>query len=229
METAARVLVGKTRTIPVVMATSIDPAGAGLVRSLAAPGTNVTGMTGQTDEVAAKQVELIAELLPATRRIGLLYQPGWAGTEGVRRRAESAARAKGLELLALPVADAAGARDAAQRLVAARADAVIVYDTPGLVRLTGEFAPLLHQAHLPLVNYGNDPAQRPVLGFGQDFIAQMRESADFIDAIFRGAKAAELPVRQATRFVLKVDLRVARELGIVVPQAILLRADEVIE
>jgi putative ABC transport system substrate-binding protein len=232
LETAARVLVRKTRTIPIVMATSIDPVGAGLVRSLAAPGTNVTGMTGQTDEAVAKQVELIAELLPAARRIGVLFDPGWADAESGRRHAERAARAKGLDVLALPLGDAASARDAAQRLVVARVDAVIVFETPGTHRLAGEFGPLLRQARLPVVTGGTPaghPAQRPVLRFGQDHAAQFRESADFIDAIFRGAKASELPVRQARRFVLQVDLGVARELGVVVPRAILLRADEVIE
>jgi putative ABC transport system substrate-binding protein len=231
LETAARVLVGKTRRIPIVMATSIDPVGAGLVRSLAAPGTNVTGMTGQTDEVVAKQVELISELLPAARRIGLLFDPGWAGAEGVQRHAERAGRAKGLVVLALPFTDAVTAREAVQRLVAARADAVIVYETPGTWRLAGDFGPLLRQARLPVstLGAGEHPALRPLLRFGQDLLAQIRESADFIDAIFRGAKASDLPVRQATRFLLKVDLGVARELGIVVPQAILLRADEVVE
>jgi putative ABC transport system substrate-binding protein len=228
LQTAAQVLVTKTRTIPIVMATSIDPVGAGLVKSLAAPGTNVTGMTGQTDEVVAKQVELLVELMPGARRIALLFDLGWAGEASARAHAERAARVTGRSLTLAPVTDADSVYAAVQRMVAEGVGGVVIFPTPGVHRLAGEIGPALRRARMPSVG-GGVASLSAVIDFGQDYADQYRQSADFIDQIFRGAKPADLPVRQATRYVLGVNLKAARELGIDVPRSILVRADKVIQ
>lgn len=230
LETGARVLVTKTKTIPIVLATSIDPIGAGLIMGLQVPGTNVTGMTGLSDAIAAKQVELLAELLPGATRIALLFDQAWAGGPEASGFAEQAARARGLALTLAPVSDEDSVHKAVRQMVADGVNGVVVFPSPGIGRLGSEIGAALRRARLPVVG-GNVPHPMlvPVIDFGQDLMDQFRQSADFVDQIFRGAKPANLPVRQATRFVLNVNLKAARELGIEVPRAILLRADRVIE
>jgi putative ABC transport system substrate-binding protein len=226
LETAAKVLVTKTRTIPIVLATSIDPVAAGLVHSLARPGTNVTGMMGQTDQLVVKQVELLVELVPRTRHIALLIDPNWAGLERSRQFARQAASAKGLALTIVPVSDDAGVRAAFAQFERQRIDAVIVGSSPGAIRLAAEIQRGALRLRLPVAGHVQSGA---VLEYSQDFVDQWRQSADFIDQIFRGANPAELPVRQALRYVVSVNLQAARHIGLTVPQSILLRADRVIE
>ncbi len=226
LETVAKVLVAKTRSIPIVLSTSIDPVAAGLVKSLARPGTNVTGMVGLTDQLMAKQVELLAELAPRTRRIALLLDPQWAGVQSTRQFAATAAQAKGLALDVVTVVSEADVRAAFARLDKERVDGLVVAPTPGTLKL----GPAIRQGalalRLPVVGFVQQGA---VAEYNQDFADQWRQSADFIDAIFRGADPAELPLRQSTRFVLSVNLPAAQAIGLKLPQSILLRADKVIE
>lgn len=231
LETAAVTLASKTRTIPIVMATSIDPVAAGLVRSLAAPGTNVTGMTGQGAEVVVKQVELLNELVPNARRIALLFDRLGPGSAEALRYAEQAAQAKGLTLMQAPVTDSASVGSNVRRMQAEHVGGVVLFPSPRVQRLAGDIGFELQGARLPIVGGGAvvHPDLVRVADYGQDFADQFRQSADYIDRILRGAKPADLPVRQATRFVLSVNVNAARELGITVPAMILLRADKVIE
>ena len=226
LETAARAFVARTKTIPVVMATSIDPVGAGLVKSLARPGTNVTGMSGLTDQLVAKQVELLAEIVPGARRIGLLVDPQWPSEPRTQELAAAAARTKGLALTVAPASDAEGVRAAFARFEKEGVGGVVESPTPTWLRLGREVHIEVLRLRLPVVGWLESGA---VLSYSADYKDTVRQSADFIDAIFRGANPADLPVRQATRFLLSVDLALARTIGLKLPQAVLVRADKVIE
>lgn len=227
LETGARVLVTKTRTIPIVLATSLDPVAAGLVHSLARPGTNVTGMSGQTDQLVAKQLELLNQLVPGLRRAALLADPQWAGAAKSVQYGRDAARHLGLEAFELGTAgDEAGVRAAFARFERERIGAVVIASSPGMARLGPLIAQEARRLRLPVAGLA---AAGAVIEYRQDFIDQFRQSADFIDAIFRGADPAELPVRQASRFVLRIDRGAAKALGLNLPQSLLLLADEVIE
>ncbi len=130
LETGARVLVTKTKTIPIVLATSIDPIGAGLIMSLQFPGTNVTGMTGLSDAIAAKQVELLAELLPGATRIALWFDQAWAGGPEANGFAEQAARARGLALTLAPVSDEDSVHKVVRQMFADGVTGVVVFPSP---------------------------------------------------------------------------------------------------
>jgi putative ABC transport system substrate-binding protein len=226
LETAANVAVTRTRSIPIVLATSVDPVAAGLVDSLARPGTNVTGMANMADLLTAKQVELLAELVPQARRIALLIDSRWAGVQATQQHATAAARVRGLAMEVVPVAHAAEVRAAFVRFGRERVDALAVATTPGTYRLGPEIRQGALSLRMPVVGFVEQGA---VAEYSPDFLDQFRESADFIDAIFRGANPAELPIRQATRFLLSVNPQAARAIGLTLPQSVLLRADRVIE
>jgi putative ABC transport system substrate-binding protein len=227
LETGAKVLVTKTRTIPIVLATSLDAVAAGLVHSLARPGTNVTGMSGQTDQLVAKQLELLVQLVPGLRRAALLADPQWAGVAQSAQYGRDAARHLGLDAFELGMAeDEAGVRAAFARFERERVGAVVVASSPGTARLGPLIAQQALRLRLPVAGLA---AAGAVIEYRQDVIDQFRQSADSIAAIFRGADPAALPVRQASRFVLRVDRNAARALGLMLPQSLLLQADEVVE
>lgn len=183
-------------------------------------------MAGMTDQLTLKQIELLAELAPRSRRIALMLDPQWAGVQSTRQFAAAAAQAKGPALEVVPVVHAADVRAAFARWEKERIDGLVVAPTPGTIKLGPEIRQGALGLRLPVVGLVQQGA---VVEYSQDFADQYRQSADFIDAIFRGADPAELPIRQATRFVLSVNRPAAQAIGLKLPQAILLRADKVIE
>jgi len=226
VETSALVMAAKTKTIPIVLYSSIDPVAAGLVKSLARPGTNVTGMSGQYDEIIAKHVELLHELVPKASRVSMLSDPFWAARESYERYAYGAAKAKGLSLSIVHVKDASDVKQAFSQFEKHRPDGLLVATTG----LTWNLMDTIHEGArrlgLPSVGYA---IRGGLMSYGVNIFANLRESADFVDRILKGAKPADLPVRQATKYDLIVNMKTAREIGLKIPQSILLRADQVIE
>ena len=225
IETTARILRQRTDRIPIVMLISIDPVAAGLVQSLARPGTNVTGMSGQFDAIVAKWIEALLELVPRARRIAYLTDPGWSSSvKGVLQQA-AAARGIELELLAIG-ADAQSAQQALRELEARPPDGLIVPIQGGTLAHAGAIRAVVRRQRLPTV--GLLPAGS-VVQIGPDFAASARESADFVDGILRGARPADLPVRQATNYEVTLNAAMAREIGVDLPLALRVRATRVIE
>jgi len=225
IETTARILRQRTERIPIVMLISIDPVAAGLVLSLARPGTNVTGMSGQFDAIVAKWIEAVLELVPRARRIAYLADPGWSGS--VKGVLQQAAGARGVELELLTIgADAQSAQLALRELETRPPDALIVPIQGGTLAHAGAIRTVVRRLRLPAV--GLLPAGS-VVQIGPDFVASARESADFVDRILRGARPADLPVRQATIFEVTVNAAQAREIGVELPLALRVRATRVIE
>ena len=220
-----------TRTIPIVMASSGDPVGAGLVASLARPGGNVTGLSVLGFEIVGKQIELLKEIVPEVSRMAVLGNPTsqevyplWLGQVKV------AARSLGVQLQTL---EARGPDDFE------RAFAAMTRERAGALFVLGDGMFLLHRTRIAeLAAKHRLPAMYPVRGFvdagglmvyGPSPHDSFRRAATYVDKILKGAKPADLPVEQATKFELVINLKTAKALGLTIPQSVLVRADEIIQ
>lgn len=215
-----------TQTVPIVMAGSGDPVASGLVRSLARPGGNVTGVAALGPELAAKSIELLCELRPGLRRLGVLAHATDIFTPSMLAAVTQAAAVLGLELQVERVLAPGRYAAAFERWRRQRIDALFVQPSlPG-----APAAELALQQGLPSCSFVRSfVEQGGLLAYANDLEEIARLVVDTADRILRGASPAQLPVQQNTRFDLLLNLRTARSLGIAIPQSLLLRADEVIE
>jgi len=218
-----------TTTIPIVMPVYNDPVRAGLVTSLARPGGNITGLTSLSNELPGKWVELIKEALPRVSRLAVLLDP--AGDASPPQSSEAAARALGIRLLVLKVGHADGLEPALAEARKKNADALIALGSPFVYAHRTRIVELAAKHRLPTVY-----AQREyvvgaggLMSYGADFHHQFRRAATYVDKILKGAKPADLPVEQPTKFELVINLKTAKALGLTIPPSVLARADEVIE
>jgi putative ABC transport system substrate-binding protein len=221
-----------TERVPIVMVASAEPVAIGLVRSFSRPGGNVTGLTWDHGfESAVKQVELVREALPRVRRIALLWDASDSVHPIYARYYEQAATQVGLEVLSLGVRQSTEFSPAFDKMLAAKVEALIVLPSAQLT--LPHRATILSQAvkhRLPAMTgpvYLDHPGALLIWAPSQTHVPQ--RTAAFVDRILKGANPAELPIEQPDRYLLHVDLRVARSLGITIPQGVLLRADKIIE
>ncbi len=218
-----------TATIPIVMASSGDPEASGLVASLARPGGNVTGLTFFNPELAAKRFELLKEILPSLTEVGLLLNPANPINEPIVPAIRLTAQALRLELHPFGVREPAEFEGAFVAMAAKRVGAVVVIDDATLIANAPALARLALQQRLPSGGWPDYAVAGGLIGYGVSFPDMFRRSATFVDKILKGTKPSDLPVERATKFETIVNLRVAKALGLDMPTAILLRADEVIE
>jgi putative ABC transport system substrate-binding protein len=220
-----------TTTIPIVMGNSIDPVGAGLVASLARPGGNVTGFTQDTgDEINGKRLELLKETLPNLSRLGFLFNPDVAINRSRLTSMRDVARALGLTLVPVEARGLDALEQAFAIMVRERAQAFVVQGDGVLFNYRGQVGVMALRDRLPAITGPREFAEAGLLlAYGADIRDLYRRSAIFVDKIFRGAKPADLPVEQPTKFELVINLKTAKALGINVPPTLLTRADEVIE
>jgi putative ABC transport system substrate-binding protein len=219
-----------TNTIPVVMAASGDPVGSGIVTSLARPGGNVTGLSSGITESFAKRVELLAELLPGLKRIAAILNMGNPVVPPQWSIVEASARSLGVEAQLLDVRrpeDLQAAFDAAAKR---RAEALVV----GLDGVTQAnlrpIAELAARQRLPSIYPANDYVKvGGLMTYGSSDFHMYHRAAAFVDKIFKGAKPADLPVEQPTKWEFVINLKTAKALGVTIPQSLLLRADQLIE
>jgi len=218
-----------TSTIPIVMALVSDPVGSGLVASLAHPGGNVTGLTNQTVDLAAKRLQLLKEAIPGARRVVVIFNPESPPNSTIIRRLKEAAPGIGVELRLISARKAEDIRSAFAGLSRSNVDALFIVDDAFMSAHGEEFLQLGMKARLPIV-YAHKPlAQKGVLlSYAVDHREMFRHAAVYVDKILRGAKPADLPIEQPTKFELVVNLKTAKVLGLKIPESILLRADEVI-
>ena len=218
-----------TSTIPIVITTGADPVESGRVASLARPGGNLTGVTNLNVELWQKRVELIAELVPQARVIGLLQNPNNAGAGGSAASAQQAARAKGLQLEILKAGTEAEIDAAFATAVQQNIGALIVGD-PLFDSLSKQVVALAAHHHVPTIyiwrKYVSDGG---LISYGAIFTEAYHHVGIYAGKILSGAKPADLPVQQSTNFELVVNLKTAEGLGLTIPPPILARADEVIE
>ena len=218
-----------TSVIPIVFAIASDPIGDGLVASLARPGGNATGLSGQSADVAGKRVELLREVVPGLRRLAIMANIGYPGAVLEMSEAQSAARTLGLEIVTLEIQRA---EDIAPAFAALkdRVDALYVCAEALVSTNRIRIQTLALAARLPTIYSQRDYVDAGALmSYGANFPDRFRRAAELVDQILRGAKPAAIPVEQPTKFELVVNLTTAKALGLEVPAAIRLRADEVIE
>jgi putative ABC transport system substrate-binding protein len=220
-----------TTTIPIVMTGGVDPVSAGLVASLARPGGNVTGFAVDAGgEILAKRFELLKETLPNLSRVGILFNPDVAA---IRSRLTSMTEiAPTLGLTTIPV-EARGL-DALEQafaiMVRERAQAFVMQGDAVLFNHRSQIAEMALRNRLPAASYQRELAEAGfLLTYGSNIRDLYRRSAVFVDKIFKGAKPADLPLEQPTKYELVINLKTAKALGITVPPILLTRADEVIE
>ena len=219
-----------TKTIPIVMPTITDPVRLGLVASLAHPGGNATGFATQNDELPGKWLELAKETLPRASRVAVMFQPTYDG--GVQIRAsDSAARVLGLRLQPLKVESADDLATAFGTIQKNRPDALIVASSPLFYAFRTQLVESAARHQLPTIYHqdGFVVEAGGLMSYGPDFRDLFRRSATYVDKILKGAKPGDLPVQQPTKFELVINRRTARTLGLTVPQAVLSRADRVID
>jgi putative tryptophan/tyrosine transport system substrate-binding protein len=221
-----------TKTIPIVMAGSgIDPVEAGLVESLARPGGNVTGFTALTRELGGKRLELLKEAVPKLSRVAVLYEPASRGSVlEVKEDLPVAARALGLTVRFWEVRSADGFERVFAALSKERPDGL--YMTTGALMSANEkrIVGLALKSRLPSM-YGSREAviAGGLMYYGADLADSYRRVAYFVDRILKGAKPAELPVEQPTKFEFVINLKTAKQIGLTIPQKVLARADKVIK
>jgi len=220
-----------TTTIPIVMTNSIDPVGAGLVASLARPGGNVTGFgVDAGDEIFGKRLELLKETLPNLSRVSILWNPDFAPNRSRLTSMREAAQALGLTLVPAEARGLDAPEQAFATMVSGRAQAFVVLGEPVLFNYRGQIGVVALRNRLPAISTAREYAEAGLLlTYGPDLQDLNRRSAVFVDKIFKGAKPADLPVEQPTKFELVVNLKTAKALGVEVPTSLLQRADEVIE
>ncbi|HEY5307375.1 MAG TPA: ABC transporter substrate-binding protein, partial [Casimicrobiaceae bacterium] len=227
---STRALQRATKTIPIVMSSVNNAVGNGFVASLAKPGGNITGITTQSDETLGKLIGVLHEVVPGARRIAVLLNEDnpnhtvfWAATQ----RACAA-----LDLVALRVVANAPAQFSAatEQIVRQRSQAVVVVADPIFLNERVKLQELLQSTRLPVAfAWREHVVAGGLLSYAADLAATGRHVATFVDKILKGAKPADLPIEQATKFELVINMKTAKSLGITIPKDVLLRADEVIQ
>jgi putative ABC transport system substrate-binding protein len=217
-----------TKSIPLVFAISSDPVRQGLIESFARPGGNATGVTFLQDSLASKRLALLKEATPKISRVGFLFNPLHLDNE--LREAERAASAVGANLVPAAIRGPDDLANAFEGATQAGVDSLYVVSSRQTVSNVAKIVDFSRKNRLPAAGGWGAWAQAGALiSYGPDTLEVTRQTAVFIDKILKGAKPAELPAQQPTRFELIVNLKTAKELGIVIPEAFLLRADRLIE
>ena len=218
-----------TSTIPIVFALAVDPVGSGFVNSLSRPGGNVTGLSLQGPDLAGKRLELLRELAPGRRQLAILVNVGYPAAREELAQVQTAARAQGLESAVLEMRraeDIAPAFNGAK----GRADALYVVGDALVTANVALIAKLALDAGLPAISaYREFAVSGGLIAYGPSYPALFQRAADDVDKILRGAKPADIPVQQPTKFDLVINLKSVKALGLTMPQTLLATADEVIE
>ncbi len=219
-----------TSTVPIVFVGVGDPVGTGLVASLAKPGGNVTGLSVMAVELTGKRLELLKEVVPAAKRVGILVSAGNPVNKLELDEANATAAKLGLVLHPFEVRVAEDFASAFAAFTAQRADAVFVLSSPLVFPNQKIIADSAVKANIPTVCALREYALAGCLiAYGPKYVEHFRRAAEMIDRIFKGTKPADLPVEQPTRFEFLVNLRTAKALRLSIQESLLLRADEVIE
>jgi putative ABC transport system substrate-binding protein len=218
-----------TSTIPIVFAIAVDPVGTGMVASLARPGGNVTGISAQSTELAGKRLEILREALPSLRRLAIIGDVGYAGSVLEISEVQAAA---GKFCLDIDVLEIRRPADIAPAFQALKGGAQALYVCPSAL-VNANFARIntfAMGARLPAFHASRDFLEAGgFMSYGSNYADQFRHAADLVDKILKGAKPADLPVEQPTKFELVINLTTVKALGLTIPETFLARADEVIE
>ena len=227
---AVRAAKESTRTIPIVMAGLTDPVGAGLISSLARPGGNITGLTNIFTELSAKRLELLKEVAPRVSRVAILWNPTHPGQAIAWQQTQQAAQTLGLVLFSAEVRRPEDFSPAFTAILVERAEALLVLPDPLTSFHRHQTADFAVKQRLPSVYAASYWVQAGgLLSYGPSFPEIWRRAGVYVDKILKGARPADLPIEQPTKYELVINLKTAKALGLTIPQSLLLRADQVIE
>ena len=226
---AASAVKQATSIIPIVFPLGIDPVGSDLIRSLAQPGSNVTGVTTLQSDLAGKRLELLREVLPRLRRLAIMGNVGFPQAVLEMGKVQAEARTLGLEVTPLEIRQVDDIAPAFESLKA-QADALYVVGDASIQANRTRIITFSLSARLPvIIGIREFVLAGALMSYGPNFPDQFRRAAELVDKILRGTKPGDIPVEQPTKFSLVINLTTAKALGLKIPEALLLRADEVIE
>ncbi len=219
-----------TASVPVVIALASDLVDAGIVDSLARPGGNLTGITDQADDLADKRLELLLELLPKAKRIALLNNPDFPATPKIERRVGEAAARRGVTVLPVLARDRASLAVAVESLGRLQADALLIGGDGLFAANARQVIEGAARQRVPVVHYWPGTAEMGALcSYHVDADKAYERAAHYVDRLLKGATPSDLPIERPARYELVVNRKVAHDLGIVVPPALALRADRIID
>jgi len=219
-----------TSSIPIVMATGPDPVELGLVASLRLPGSNITGMTSIQSELSGKRLELIRMIAPNAEPVGVLWDETSPGSRLTVHETEVAARSAGLAIRSIPVRSPALLDSAFGAVVRERVGALSIVPSPMLFTYRQRLAEFAMKHRVPTIVGSREYVEAGSLAsYGTDYPDLFRRAATVVDKILKGARPADVPVEQPTKFELVINLKTAKALGLTIPQSLLLRADQLIE
>jgi putative ABC transport system substrate-binding protein len=219
-----------TSSIPIVFLTHADPVGSRHVASLARPGGNITGLAVLMTDLAPKELELLSTAVPVAKRIAVLWSPDTPSHPPALKAVEEAGRTLRVQVQAVGARTAAELEGAFAAMARARAQAVMVLGNPLFFAERQRVAELAIKHRLPTMSNLKDIVEAGgLMSYSPNWDDLYRRGAVYVDKIFKGAKPADLPVEQATKFELVINLKTAKALGLTIPQSVLARADQIIE
>ena len=219
-----------TQTIPIVIPTAIDPVGAGLVASLARPGGNITGLSTLAPELSGKRLELLQEVVPGMARVAVLWNAANPANASVWHETQAAAGALGLRLHAQDVQSPQDFEGAFAHTAQAHPDTLLVLQDSLMTMHRQHIVEFATRQHLPSVFFTREwVVDGGLMSYGPSFPDLYRRAATYVDKILKGANPAALPVEQANKFELVLNLKTAQALGLTIPPRVLFQADEVIQ
>jgi putative tryptophan/tyrosine transport system substrate-binding protein len=219
-----------TTTIPIVFITAMDPVGGGLVASLSRPGGNVTGLSLQTTDLVGKRLELLREIVPSLRRLGIMFTADSSQAVFEEAAVQVAARRLGLEVMSRGVRRAEDVASVFHDLHSLADDALYLAESSVVLTNRSQIVALALDARLPTTfNFAASVRAGGLMSYGANIQVLFRRTADLVDKILRGANPGDIPVEQPTKFDLVINLKTAKALGLAVHDKMLALADEVIE
>ena len=227
---ATTVVKRETPAIPIVMANSIDPVGTGFVVSLARPGENITGLSNVSSELSGKRLELLREAVPRLSRVAFVWDPDLCGALLDYKETQTAARSHRVELQSIEVFRPEDFDGAFSVMISQHAQAFIQSPNPVAYTSQGEIASFARKNRLPDIFANREYVHAGgLMSYGPSLADMHHRAAIYVDRILKGAKPADLPVEQPTKFELVINLKTAKVLGLPIPQSLIQRADQVIQ
>jgi putative tryptophan/tyrosine transport system substrate-binding protein len=227
---AAKAAIAATHSIPIVFTSVGDPVGAGLVASLSQPGGNITGMSGQATDIAAKKLQLLEDLIPGKKLVAVLGNPDTPYTALALQQIKTAAATIGVPLAVLEARTVEQIPAAIDQAIKSGAASMLVLEDPVLLSAIQQTTELAAKGRLPAIYGPREYAQAGgLISYGTDQSQLCRRAAEYVDKILKGAPPASLPVEQPTKFDFVINLRSAKALGLEIPPDLLSLADELIE
>jgi putative tryptophan/tyrosine transport system substrate-binding protein len=227
---AAQAAKKATKSVPIVIMRVADPVKSGLVTSLARPGGNVTGLSFMPDTLGPKGVELLHEILPKATRMAALYQGNNTGAVIIIDEVERTGAQIGLKFVRLPVHDEGDYATAFETASRAKSEGLFVMDDGAITKHRRQILELAAKHALPVVSIYKDFAESGgLIAYGPSLNVVYRRAANYVDKLIKGASASSLPVEQPVNFDLVINMKTAKTLGLVIPQSVLVLANEVIE